>query len=105
VLDIDSLIVAGQRYVVSTSDLQQKGGQGIGANRRTAIMIGGGAAVGALIGAMVGGGKAAAIGAGVGAAGGAGAEVLTKGKEVRVPAETVLNFKLDQDLSLEPVRW
>jgi hypothetical protein len=105
VLDIDSLVVAGQRYVVSTSDLEQKGGQGIGANRRTAEMVGGGAAVGAIIGAVVGGGKGAAIGAGVGAAGGAGVEILTKGKEVRVPAETVLNFKLDQDLSLEPVRW
>ncbi len=105
VLDIDSLVVAGQRYVVSTSDLEQKGGQGIGANRRTAEMVGGGAAVGAIIGAIVGGGKGAAIGAGVGAAGGAGVEVLTKGKEVRVPAETILNFRLDTDLRLQPARW
>jgi hypothetical protein len=102
VLDIDSLVVAGQRYVVSTADLEQKGRQGIGANKRTAEMVGGGAALGALIGAIVGGGKGAAIGAGIGAAGGAGAVVLTKGKEVRVPAETVLNFKLDTDLRLEP---
>jgi hypothetical protein len=101
VLDIDSLVVAGQRYVVSTVDLEQKGRQGIGANKRTAEMVGGGAALGAIIGAIVGGGKGAAIGAGVGAAGGAGAEVLTKGKEVRIPAETLLNFKLDSDLRLE----
>jgi hypothetical protein len=60
--------------------------------------------VGALIGAIVGGGKGAAIGAGVGAAGGAGVVVLTKGKEVKVPAETVLNFKLDADLHLQPAR-
>ncbi len=105
VLDIDSLVVAGRRYVVSTGDLEQKGGQSIGANRRTAEMVGGGAAVGAIIGAIVGGGKGAAIGAGVGAAGGAGAEVLTKGREVRVPAETVLNFRLDTDLRLQPARW
>jgi hypothetical protein len=104
VLDIDSLVVAGQRYVVSTSDLEQKGGQGIGANRRTAEMVGGGAAVGAVIGAILGGGKGAAIGAGVGAAGGAGVEVLTKGKAVRVPAETILNFRLDTDLRLQPAR-
>jgi hypothetical protein len=65
-------------------------------------MVGGGAAIGALIGALVGHGKGAAIGAGVGAAAGAGGEVLTKGKEVRVPAETVMNFKLDKDLSLNP---
>jgi hypothetical protein len=105
VLDIDSVIARGQRYLVSTGDLEQQGGQGIGANRRTAVMVGGGAALGALIGAIVGGGKGAAIGAGVGAAGGAAGQVLTKGKEVRVPAETVLNFKLDADLFLEPARW
>jgi hypothetical protein len=105
VLDIDSLVVAGQRYVVSTTDLEEKGGQGIGANRRTAAMIGGGAAVGAVIGAIVGGGKGAAIGAGVGAAGGAGVQVLTKGKEVKVPAETTLNFRLDTDLRLQPASW
>ena len=105
VLDIDSLVVRGERYVVSTADLQQKGRQGIGANKRTAEMVGGGAVLGALIGAVVGGGRGAAIGAGVGAAGGAGAEVLTKGKEVRVPAETVLNFKLDSDLRLGTTSW
>jgi DUF3011 family protein/DnaJ-like protein len=104
VLDIDALVVAGQRYVVSTTDLEEKGGQGIGANRRTAEMVGGGAAVGAVIGAILGGGKGAAIGAGVGAAGGAGAEVLTQGREVRIPAETILNFRLDTDLRLRPER-
>ncbi len=101
ILDIDSLVVGGQRYVVSTSDLKQKGGEGLGANRKTAAMVGGGAAVGAVVGAIVGGGKGAAIGAGVGAAGGAGMVVLTKGKTVKVPAETVLKFKLDSDLQLQ----
>jgi hypothetical protein len=105
VLDIDSLVVAGQRYAVSTSDLEKKGAEGIGANARTAEMVGGGTAAGAIIGAIVGGGKGAAIGAGIGAAGGAGVQVLTKGKEVRIPAETVINFKLDQDLRLEPTGW
>ena len=100
-LDIDSVVVAGRRYVVSTSDLDKKGREGIGANRRTAEMVGGGAAAGAVIGALIGGGKGAAIGAGIGAAGGAGVQVLTRGKEVQVPAETVLNFKLDADLRLD----
>ncbi len=104
VLDIDGLVVAGRRYVVSTTDLEEKGGQGVGANRRTAEMVGGGAAVGAVIGAILGGGKGAAIGAGVGAAGGAGAEVLTQGREVRIPAETILKFRLDTDLRLRPER-
>jgi hypothetical protein len=104
VLDIDSVVVAGQRYVVSTSDLQKEGRDGIGANRRTAEMVGGGAAIGAIIGAVVGGGKGAAIGAAIGAAGGAGAQVLTKGKEVKVPPETILNFKLDTDLRMQSAR-
>ena len=99
-LDIQSITVAGRRYLVSTADLQEKSNTGIGANKRTAEMVGGGTALGALIGAVVGHGKGAAIGAAAGAAGGAGVEILVKGKEVRVPAETVLKFKLDQPVSL-----
>jgi len=102
VLDVDSVTVAGIRYLVSTEDMEKEGRHGIGANRRTGIMVGGGAGLGALIGAISGGGKGAAIGAGVGAAAGAAGQILTKGSEVRVPAETVLNFKLEQDLRLEP---
>jgi outer membrane lipoprotein SlyB len=67
-------------------------------------MVGGGAAIGTLIGAIVGGGKGAAIGAAVGAGAGVGTEVLTKGHQVRVPAETVLSFRLDQDLRLHATR-
>ena len=100
VLDVNSLTVSGTRYDVSTGDLEQQGGPGVGANKRTTVMVGGGAALGTLIGAIVGGGKGAAIGAAVGAGAGLGTEVLTKGKQVKVPAETLLNFKLDQDLHL-----
>jgi hypothetical protein len=99
-LVVDSVTVAGTRYLVSTGDLTEKGGQGLGANKKTAVMVGGGAALGTLIGAIVGGAKGAAIGAAVGAGAGAGGVVLTKGKAVNVPAETTLNFRLDQDLSL-----
>lgn len=101
VLDVDSITVGGQQYAVSTTDLEKKGGAGIGANKRTATMIGGGALAGAVIGAIAGGGKGAAIGAAVGGAAGAGAQVLTRGKEVKVPAETVLTFQLDSDLQLQ----
>ena len=101
VLDVDSISVGGQRYAVSTTDLEKKGGAGIGANRRTATMVGGGALAGAVIGAIAGGGKGAAIGAAVGGAAGAGAQVLTRGKEVKVPAESVLTFQLDSDLQLQ----
>jgi Ca2+-binding EF-hand superfamily protein len=103
VLDVDSVTVAGIRYMVSTQDLQEKGRDGIGANRRTGVMVGGGAGLGALIGAITGGGKGAAIGAGVGAAAGAAGQVLTKGRQVKVPAESVLTFKLERDLHVQPV--
>ncbi len=103
VLDIDSVTVAGRRYRVSTSDLEATNRDGLGANRRTGQMVGGGAALGALIGAIAGGGRGAAIGAAVGAGAGAGTQVLTRGKDVHVPAETRLRFRLDRDLRLEPV--
>ncbi len=73
----------------------------MGKNRRTATMVGGGAALGTLLGAIAGGGKGAIIGAASGAAVGGTAQVLTKGKEVKVRSETVLQFKLDRPLHLE----
>ncbi|HKW61045.1 MAG TPA: hypothetical protein VJN89_00750 [Candidatus Acidoferrum sp.] len=100
VLDLQSISVEGQEYVVSTVDLQQKGRSGVGANKRTAEMTGGGAALGAIIGAIAGGGKGAAIGAGAGAGGGALTQVLTKGGSIKVPSETVLTFQLDKPVKI-----
>ena len=98
VLDLQSITVEGQEYLVSTSDLQERGKSGFGANRRTGEFTGGGAALGAIIGAIAGGGKGAAIGAGAGAGAGALTQVLTKGSAIRVPAETILTFKLDKPI-------
>jgi outer membrane lipoprotein SlyB len=100
-LDLQSVRVNGRRYTVSTTDIEKKGKEGIGANKRTATMVGGGAVLGTLIGAIAGGGKGAAIGAATGAAAGAGAQVLTRGKNVKVPAESKLRFKLDEPVTLE----
>lgn len=99
-LDLQSVKVGGRRYTVSTEDVEQKGREGLGTNKRTAEMVGGGAVLGTLIGAIAGGGKGAAIGAATGGAAGAGAQVLTRGKAVKVPAESKLSFKLDQPLHL-----
>lgn len=99
-LDLNSVTVNGRRYMVSTADVSKKSNSGIGKNKRTAEMVGGGAALGTLLGAIAGGGKGAVIGAIAGAAAGGTAQVLTKGKEVKVPAETVLKFKLDQPVTL-----
>lgn len=100
VLDLQSITVEGQQYLISTSDVQERGRSGIGANRRTGEFTGGGAALGAIIGAIAGGGKGAAIGAGAGAGAGVLTQVLTKGASIRVPAETILTFKLDKPVRI-----
>lgn len=99
-LDIQSVTVGGRRYLVSTTDLTEDSDTGIGANKRTAETVGGGAAIGTVIGAIAGGGKGAAIGGLIGAAGGAATQVLTKGRDVKVPSETVLRFRLDKPVTL-----
>jgi len=100
VLDLQSVWVNGQTYLVSATDVERRSTGGIGANRRTGEYVGGGAVLGTLLGAIAGGGKGTAIGALAGAAGGGAAQVLTRGKEVRVPAETQLTFRLDRPLQL-----
>jgi hypothetical protein len=100
VLDLDSVSVGGQRYELDTADYVAKGRDGLGKNRRTALFTGGGAAVGAIIGAIAGGGKGAAIGAASGAGAGAGTQILTKGDSIKVPAESVLTFRLDSALKV-----
>ena len=100
VLDMQSLNINGKPYAIETADITQKGKSGVGVNKRTAEYAGGGAALGAIIGAIAGGGKGAAIGAGAGAGAGALTQVLTKGGSIKVPAESVLTFQLDQRLQV-----
>jgi hypothetical protein len=99
-VDLDAININGQRYSVdaenSVEATQQK--DGLGANQRTGKYVGGGAVIGAIIGAIAGGGKGAAIGAAGGAAAGAGAQVLTRGRTVSVPSESLLTFRLAQPL-------
>jgi hypothetical protein len=100
-LDVASITVEGRRYLVSTADQElENQRQGIGGNRRTGEFVGGGALLGAIIGAIAGGGKGAAIGAGAGAGTGALAQIVTRGKEVHVPVESVIRFRLDRPLRL-----
>ena len=61
----------------------------------------GGALIGGVIGGIAGGGKGVAIGAGAGAGGAALVQAVTKGKEVKVPSETKLDFKLSAPLEVE----
>jgi hypothetical protein len=106
-LDLESVTVDGQRYAVLADQSavgtsgQVRGGAGtIGANKDTAVYIGGGALLGTIIGAVTGGGKGAAIGAAVGAAAGAGAQIVTKGRSVYLPAESLVTFRLARRLNV-----
>jgi hypothetical protein len=66
----------------------------------TAKKVGIGAVAGTVIGAIAGGGKGAAIGAGVGAGAGGAVQVLTKGEQVHVPSETLLDFRISQPFTV-----
>jgi len=96
-LELTRMVVNGQDYPVVSSDYTLKG-KGRGTN--TAQKVGGGAAVGAIIGAIAGGGKGAAIGAGVGAGAGGAVQVFTRGQQVKVPSETLLEFRLQQPVTI-----
>jgi BON domain len=97
-LSLNSVTVHGHTYNIVT-EYYDKASKGKG--KRTAVMIGGGAGAGAAIGGIAGGGKGAAIGALVGAgAGTIGA--MTGNRDIELPAESALSFKLDQSLTLKP---
>lgn len=99
-VDLESVSVGGRRYVVAASESTSGGRAGLGKNKRTGEYVGGGALLGTVIGAIAGGGRGAAIGALAGGAAGAGTQVLTRGKSLRVPAESILTFRLEQPLSV-----
>ena len=106
-LDLESVTVNGQRYAVladqstvGTTGQLGAGARTIGANKDTAVYVGGGALLGTIIGAIAGGGKGAAIGAAVGAAGGAGAQIVTKGRTLTLPSESLITFRLARRLNV-----
>ncbi len=99
VLDLQSVAVDGQQYTVRTSSVYERGRSGLGKNKRTGEFVGGGAAFGAIVGAIAGHGAGAAIGAASGAGAGALTEAITKGS-IKIPAETVLTFRLERPLQI-----
>ncbi len=96
-LDLASLTINGKTVDVSTEAVTQTGES---RTRDSAKVIGGTAALGAIIGAIAGGGKGAAIGAVSGAGAGTAIQVVTQGPRVRVPSETRLTFTLQQPVRI-----
>jgi hypothetical protein len=95
---LSSVTVSGHERPVSTSFVvRTEKGKG----KRTAVLAGGGAAVGALIGGLAGGGKGAAIGALAGGGAGTGGAAFTGNKDIVLPAESALSFKLEQPLEVK----
>jgi len=96
-LELTGIVVNDKTVPVVTGEYELTGkSRGASTAKRTV----GGAAVGTIIGAIAGGGKGAAIGAGAGAGVGAGSEIITKGDQVKVPSETLLDFTLQQEVSI-----
>jgi hypothetical protein len=97
-LTLTSVTVDGKDYEIETSapTMASKG-----KGKRTAAMVGGGAGGGALIGGLAGGGKGAVIGGLIGAAAGTGGAGLTGNRDITLPAETTLNFKMLQPVEIK----
>lgn len=96
-LCLDSIMIQGRQYSIQTTTVSRASK---GKGKRTAGLIGGGAGAGALIGGLAGGGKGAAIGALAGAGAGTAGAGLTGNRDISLPAESTLSFKLSSTLTL-----
>jgi hypothetical protein len=98
-VSLNSITIHGTPYRIETAAVEQTSK---GKGKRSATMIGGGAGAGALIGGLAGGGKGAAIGAVVGGGAGTAGAAMTGNRDISLPAETALNFKMTAPLTLKP---
>lgn len=95
---LNSINVNGKNYNVETAAVTRSlKGKG----KRSAVAIGGGAGLGAIIGGIAGGGKGAAIGAAAGAGAGTAGAAFTGNKDIVLPAESAISFRLLQPLEIK----
>src|SRR5258706_1488567 len=100
-LTLVSIDINGTNYDVHTTAPNETSK---GKGKRTAAMVGGGAGGGAPIRGLAGGGKGALIGGLIGAAAGTGGAGLTGNRDITLPAETPITFKLVDPLAIKPRR-
>jgi len=98
-LQLDRIQVGSKHYSLQTDQYHREGSS---RGKNTAAKVGTGAAIGAIIGGIAGGGKGAAIGAAAGGGLGGGVQAATKGQQIKLPTETVLNFTLQSPLIVTP---
>jgi hypothetical protein len=97
-LELTDILINSRLQPIMSGDYEVSGSSR-GSN--TAKKVGIGAVAGTVIGAIAGGAKGAAIGAGVGAGAGAAVQVMTKGEQVHVPSETLLDFRIAQSFTVQ----
>jgi hypothetical protein len=96
-LELTQVTARAQRVSLVTEAYSQ---QGAGRGKNTAVKAGGGAVLGTIIGGLAGGGKGAAIGGLAGAAAGTGVNAATRGQQVTIPSESLINFRLQSPVTL-----
>jgi hypothetical protein len=101
ILQLDSLSVGDKYYNIQTDQYKRTGSS---RGKNTAEKVGVGAGIGAIIGGLAGGGKGAAIGAAAGGGLGGGVQAATKGQQIKLPTETVINFTLQAPLTVVPAQ-
>jgi len=100
-LRLTSLTLDGKEYPLATRDLSRtKKGKG----RRSTAMIGGGAGLGMLVGGIATGGVGLVVGGLVGGGGGTAVAGLTGNRDIDIPAESIVHFKLADDLIVQPAQ-
>jgi hypothetical protein len=98
-ITLTSINVRGTEYKIDTTDHDAVSK---GKGKRTAAMVGGGGAGGLLIGGLAGGGKGALIGGLIGAGAGTAGSAFTGNRDITLPAETPVTFRLQQPITIAP---
>ncbi|HWG19479.1 MAG TPA: hypothetical protein VG225_03045 [Terracidiphilus sp.] len=97
-LRLTSLTLNGQEYPLETRDLaERKKGKG----KRSAALIGGGSGLGMLVGGVASGGVGLVVGGLVGGGAGTAAAGLSGNRDIDIPAESIVHFKLADDLVVQ----